>query len=156
MGEVFEGRCHCGAVRFEVELAGGLGTPERCNCSMCEKRGSVTLRASASELKVVKGYDFLRVYTFGTHSTKHFFCAKCGVHTHHEVRTNTRQIAVNAACLEGLSPFDFEVVPVVDGASMSDEAVNVIEPPAVGVVTFAPDFGDSTTSDDFFEERAKG
>lgn len=156
MAEVFEGRCHCGAVRFEAELAGGLGTPQRCNCSYCQLRGSVTLRAIASELKVVKGYDVLRVYTFGSHSTKHFFCAKCGIHTHHELRTNSRQMAVNAACLEGLGPFDFEVVPVVDGASLSDESITVIEPPAVGVVTFAPDFGDTATSDEFFEEYSEG
>ena len=152
MGEVYEGRCHCGAVRFEAELIGGLGCPERCNCSYCQKRGSVTLKAEAASLKVVKGFDVLRVYTFGSHSTKHFFCARCGVHTHHEMRTNARTVAVNAACLQGLSPFDFEVVPVIDGASMPDESVPVSEPRQVGVVTYAPDFGaseDDEADDDY-------
>lgn len=140
MAEFFEGRCHCGAVRFEVELLGSLATAQRCNCSYCSMRGSVTLAAKSTELKVVKGYDVLRVYTFGSHTAQHFFCARCGVHTHHQLRSNGKLVAVNAACLDGLGPFDFEVVPVLDGASLPEEAGPVREPAPVGTVTFAPDF----------------
>ncbi|MEM1379592.1 MAG: GFA family protein [Pseudomonadota bacterium] len=146
MADLFEGRCHCGAVRFEVELEGGLSSPQRSNCSYSLMHGAVTLSGTESSFKLLKGFDFLRVYTFGSHTAKQFFCAKCGTHTHHEVRHDPRLVAVNVACLEGLSPFDFEVVPVIDGARLPDEVIPVEEPPQVGSITYVPDFGDGTGS----------
>lgn len=142
MGEHFEGRCHCGAVRFEVELIGGLEGASRCNCSYCSMRGAVALSARTEDLKVYKGYDFLRVYTFGTHAAQHYFCGKCGIYTHHQRRSNPEHYGVNAAALEGLSPFDFEAVPVVDGQhhprDVSDHAVVK----RVGTLIYEPYFDD--------------
>jgi len=141
MSGPFEGRCHCGAVRFDIELQSGLESAQRCNCSYCSMTGAVTLQAQASDIDVVKGYDMLRVYTFGSHSAQHFFCAKCGVHTHHQLRQDTKLAAVNTACLEGLSPFDFEVVPVSDGAAMPEDGLLTEEPGVAGSITYDPAFG---------------
>lgn len=115
MSESFEGACHCGAVRFDVKLLGGLESATRCNCSYCRMRGAVALTANAADLKVRKGFETLRLYSFGTHTAKHYFCGTCGIYTHHQRRSNPKHVGVNAACLEGLSCFDFEVVPVIDG-----------------------------------------
>ena len=34
------GECHCGAVRFEVDLSDGFNTIRRCTCSFCRMRGA--------------------------------------------------------------------------------------------------------------------
>ncbi|HEX8435659.1 hypothetical protein, partial [Archangium sp.] len=37
------------------------------------------------------------------------------IYTHHQRRSNQAQYGVNVACLDGVSPFDFHEVPVIDG-----------------------------------------
>ena len=61
------------------------------------------------------GSDKLATYRFNTRTAEHHFCTNCGVYTHHKRRSNPYQLGVNVACLEGLSPFDFEEVSVYDG-----------------------------------------
>ena len=111
----FDGACHCGCVRFTVRLNTGLQNPVRCNCSYCRMKGAVILFASLENLSITEGEDQLSVYQFRTHSARHYFCSRCGIHTHHQRRFDPRQFAVNAACLSGVSPFDFTEVPVLDG-----------------------------------------
>ncbi|MBC2883928.1 GFA family protein [Ochrobactrum sp. CM-21-5] len=109
------GACHCGTVRFHVKLADGLHSARRCTCSYCRMRGAIAVSADLDGLKILEGEEALSLYTFNTGVAKHFFCSKCGIYTHHQRRSNPRQFGVNAACLEGISPFDFKVVPVNDG-----------------------------------------
>ena len=78
-------------------------------------RGAVAVSAELDGLEVTEGEDVLATYTFNTGTAKHHFCSKCGIYTHHQRRSNPRQYGVNVACLEGLSPFDLEEVPVLDG-----------------------------------------
>ena len=110
-----KGACHCHAVEFEVTLVDGLKTARRCTCSMCRMRGGVAVTAKVGDLKITKGADKLTLYQFNTNTAKHYFCAACGIYTHHQRRSNTDEFGVNAACLEGVSPFDFAEVPVYDG-----------------------------------------
>ena len=109
--------CHCGAVRFTVKLTDGLRTARRCNCSFCRMRGAVALSAKLEDIHITQGAEILTCYQFNTGSAKHYFCASCGIYTHHQRRSNPQQYGVNAACLEGLSPFDFPEVPVLDGTN---------------------------------------
>jgi len=110
------GSCHCGAVRFHVRLTNGLHTVRRCNCSYCRMRGAVAVSADIDGIRIISGADDLTTYQFNTRTAKHYFCSKCGIYTHHQRRSNTSQYGVNVACLEGISPFDFEEVRVTDGA----------------------------------------
>ena len=110
-----DGSCHCGAVRFEVRLADGLETARRCDCSYCSARGAVAVTAMREDLTVTEGADRLTLYQFGTRTAEHYFCSVCGIHTHHRRRSNPDELGVNVACLEGLSPFDFDRVVVNDG-----------------------------------------
>lgn len=110
-----DGACHCGTVRFRVRLTDGLRSARRCNCSFCRMRGAVAVSASLDGLELLAGEDALGVYRFNTQTASHFFCSICGIYTHHRRRSNPRQYGINAACLEGVSPFDFTEVPVVDG-----------------------------------------
>ncbi len=110
-----KGKCHCGSVQFEAVLVNGLNTASRCTCSMCRMRGAVAVTAKVGDLKITQGQDKLTLYQFNTHTAKHYFCSGCGIYTHHQRRSNPDQFSVNVACLEGVSPFDFEEVPVFDG-----------------------------------------
>ncbi len=110
-----KGACHCGSVQFEVTLLDGLNTARRCTCSMCRMRGAVAVSANLKDLKILKGEDKLTEYQFNTKTAKHYFCSVCGIYTHHQRRSNPEHFGVNVACLEGLSPFDFEEVIVIDG-----------------------------------------
>lgn len=112
---VRNGSCHCGTVRFRVRLWGGLAEARRCDCSLCRMRGAVALTARRGDLEVIAGEDRLTRYQFNTKVAEHFFCSVCGIYTHHHRRSNPNEIGINAACLEGVSPFDFECVPVNDG-----------------------------------------
>ncbi|MDD3798391.1 MAG: GFA family protein [Novosphingobium sp.] len=112
-----DGACHCGTVRFHVHLSDGLNTARRCTCSYCRMRGAVAVSAELGGLVVTAGEEALTEYRFGTGQARHYFCSKCGIYTHHQRRSNPNQYGVNVACLEGLSPFDFEEVVVLDGTA---------------------------------------
>ena len=109
------GACHCGTVKFRVRLAEGLRSARRCNCSICRMRGAVAVTAETGALEILQGADALTLYQFNTGTAKHYFCARCGVYTHHQRRSNPRELGVNVACLENVSPFDFGEILVNDG-----------------------------------------
>ena len=109
------GACHCGGVRFHVRLTDGLHTARRCTCSYCRMRGAVAVSAELADLQITAGEDLLARYRFGTMQAEHYFCRQCGIYTHHRRRSNAGQYGVNVACLDGISPFDFAEVPVLDG-----------------------------------------
>ena len=110
----FHGRCHCGAVQFEVRLSDGIATARRCDCSLCARRGAVAVLAPLDGMTYLAGEDRLTLYQFGTMTAEHYFCPVCGIYTHHRRRSNPNEIGVNLACLDGCTPFLPEV-PVRDG-----------------------------------------
>jgi hypothetical protein len=109
------GACHCGTVRFRVRLKNGLHDARRCNCSYCSMRGAVAVTAELSGIEITSGQEALTLYQFNTHQAKHYFCSRCGIYTHHQRRSTPNELGINAACLEGISPFDFREVPVNEG-----------------------------------------
>ncbi|QFY76193.1 GFA family protein [Alcaligenes faecalis] len=114
---VHKAACHCGAVRFNVKLTDGLRSARRCNCSYCRMRGAVAVSANLADIQVEQGQDALTLYQFNTGQARHYFCSHCGIYTFHQRRSNPEQYGVNVACIEGMSPFDFEEVPVSEGRS---------------------------------------
>jgi hypothetical protein len=52
---VYKGRCHCGAVQFEVrtELEGLV----RCNCSLCARRSAVMHYVAPSDFTLIRGEE---------------------------------------------------------------------------------------------------
>lgn len=110
-----KGACHCGAVQFEVTLTKGFASARRCNCSLCRMRGAVALTSTQDNFRVTEGADKLATYRFNTGTAEHHFCTVCGIYTHHKRRSNPQELGINAACLAGVSPFDFREVTVLDG-----------------------------------------
>lgn len=115
------GRCHCGAVRFEAALDGDLASIRRCTCSYCRMRGAVVVMARPGGVRILEGAEALTTYRFHTRAAQHFFCSRCGVYTHHQRRSDPNVHAVNVACLDGVSPFDFPEVPVMDGVNHTND-----------------------------------
>jgi hypothetical protein len=109
------GSCHCGAVKFTTTLTEGFASARRCTCSICRMRGAVAVTSTPEQFHITQGEDKLATYRFNTMSAEHHFCSLCGIYTHHKRRSNPHQLGVNVACLEGVSPFDFQEVVVFDG-----------------------------------------
>jgi hypothetical protein len=135
-----KGSCHCGAVKFTAELPRGLASARRCTCSICRMRGAVAVTGSIDGFRITEGEDKLATYRFNTGVAEHHFCSVCGIHTHHKRRSAPDQLGVNVACLEGVSPFDFEQLVVYDGSRHpSDNAEHKTY--VAGVLRFEPASG---------------
>lgn len=134
--DVRTGGCHCGAVRFTVKLTDGFNTARRCTCSYCRMRGAVAVSAGVGGITFTSGEDHLSRYRFNTGSAQHFFCSTCGIYTHHQRRSNPQEYGVNVACLEGVSPFDFLEVPVLDGVNHPNDTGGPAR--RAGVLRFEP------------------
>lgn len=132
-----DGSCHCGTVRFTVTLTQGFASARRCTCSICRMRGAVAVTSTPQDFRITHGEDKLATYRFNTMTAEHHFCSVCGIYTHHKRRSNPNQLGVNVACLEGVSPFDFEEVVVYDGQRHpGDNATHTTY--AAGVLRFEP------------------
>jgi len=73
------GGCHCGAVRYEVDLdlaAGGA----MCNCTICAKLSGVTTPVKPAAFRLLSGEANLASYEWGSKSGQRKFCKTCGVH----------------------------------------------------------------------------
>ena len=124
MTSLLAARCHCGAIRFNVELIDGFSGVRRCNCSFCRMRGAVVVPARLPELEQLRQNPQLTEYRFNTRAVAHYFCATCGIYTFHQRRSNPQQYGVNVACLAGVSPFDFATVAVSDGINHPQDGGN--------------------------------
>jgi hypothetical protein len=93
------GGCHCGRVRFEVTAPARIEVLE-CDCSVCSKVGYLHLIVDDAQFKLLQGEDSLSLYTFNTHTAKHFFCSVCGVKSFYKPRSRPDGISVNVRCIE--------------------------------------------------------
>jgi hypothetical protein len=112
----YKGSCHCGRVTFEVE--GTIESALACNCSMCERKGSLLWFVPRDKMKLKTAESALSTYTFNKHVIKHRFCANCGIHPFGEGvdPKGNATAAINIRCLEGI---DLDSIPVkhFDGRS---------------------------------------
>tara|TARA_B100001123_G_C14669563_1_gene772982 strand:- start:130 stop:498 length:369 start_codon:yes stop_codon:yes gene_type:complete len=110
--------CHCAEVELEVKLPkSGFEKLLRCNCSLCKRKGYIMTMVGPDDVKIVKGQNILKLYQYHTKTAKHYFCSKCGIHTHANPRMNPKIYSINVACIEGIKPFELENVNVNDGAN---------------------------------------
>jgi hypothetical protein len=68
-----------------------------------------------ANLSIVKGQELLSLYKWGTQVAEHYFCSRCGIHTHHRRRSNPAEYGVNIACVEGVKALEFGDVPIGNG-----------------------------------------
>ena len=105
----YQGSCHCGQTRFEVE--GELTGAMACNCSMCRRKGTLMWFVGSEQLRLHTPDDTLATYLFNRHVIRHRFCPVCGIHPFGEGTdpAGRAMAAVNIRCLDGV---DLDAVPV--------------------------------------------
>ncbi|MFT3699660.1 MAG: GFA family protein [Kofleriaceae bacterium] len=105
----YTGSCHCGEVKYKVELE--LGEVISCNCSMCGKSGTLLTFAPVDKFELISGEDSLTPYQFNKHIIMHNFCKTCGIKSFARGKKpdGTPMVAINARCLDGVDVFDLKV-----------------------------------------------
>lgn len=106
---IYQGSCHCGQVAYEVEgdILGALA----CNCSMCQRKGSLLWFVPRAQFRLRTPEDAAATYTFNKHVIKHRFCPTCGIHPYAEGGDpkGNPMAAINLRCIEGI---DLDAIPV--------------------------------------------
>ncbi|MEK2647061.1 GFA family protein [Bdellovibrio sp. BCCA] len=98
-----QGSCHCGAVKFEVDA--DLKEGITCNCSICNRKGTILAFVPDSAFRLISGGDSLTDYQFGKKSIHHTFCKVCGVTAFASGKMPTGEPikAINLRCVEDLA-----------------------------------------------------
>ncbi len=113
----YKGSCHCGRIAFEVdgEITGAVA----CNCSICQRKGSLLWFVPRSDFRLLTPEAEASSYTFNKHAIRHRFCPVCGMNPYADGtdRKGNAIAAVNIRCLEGI---DLATIPVqhYDGRSL--------------------------------------
>jgi hypothetical protein len=100
MERIWQGGCHCGAVRFEV--VADIHEVIDCNCSICTKKGFLHLIVEPEKFRLLRGEEALVTYRFNTGTARHTFCGICGIHAFYTPRSHPDKVDVNVRCLEGI------------------------------------------------------
>lgn len=105
----YKASCHCGrvALEFEAELQPALA----CNCSICQRKGSLLWFLPRAQVRLLTPEDAASTYLFNKHLIRHRFCPTCGMHPYAEGvdPQGNRMAAINVRCIEDI---DLAAVPV--------------------------------------------
>lgn len=73
----YEGSCHCGRVRFEVDAE--IDHVRVCDCSICRRRGALIHRVPKDNLRLLTSWANLSLYRWGSRTAEDYFCPTCGI-----------------------------------------------------------------------------
>lgn len=112
--KTYHGSCHCGALRFEVDLDLAEGTG-KCNCTSCMKRRWWSASVKPEAFRALSGEDMLSAnQPDGRASTS--FCTICGVTPFARIAAaewnDGASVSVNVACLDDVTPEELIAAPV--------------------------------------------
>ena len=107
MKRTYTGSCHCGDVRFEVDV--DLDHVRVCDCSICRKRGALIHRVAESDLRIETPLEDMSLYQWNTKVAKDYFCSRCGILPFRRPRTAPDMWAVNVRCLDGV---ELQSIPI--------------------------------------------
>jgi hypothetical protein len=117
----YRGGCHCGALRFEVDLDLAAGTA-KCNCSYCAKSRFWLARVEPSDLRALGEATDYRGRNPVAH---HFFCPRCGVHVYDRVDAPNMlgrpYVNVSVVCLDDVSVDELVAAPVRYGDGLHND-----------------------------------
>jgi hypothetical protein len=122
------GSCHCGDVKFAVEM--DARTASKCNCTICTKTASTNGIVKPEAFTLLSDPAKLSTYEWGGKTGTRYFCKSCGVHAFG--RGNLPEIggayvSVNLNCLDDIDVATVKLV-YFDGRHNNWEA-GVRDPP---------------------------
>jgi hypothetical protein len=106
MKQTYRGSCHCGEVKFEVDM--DLDHVRDCDCTLCRKRGALNHRVGDSDIRIETPLENLTLYQWHTKTAKDYFCPTCGIQPFRRPRTAPDTWAVNVRCLDDV---DLDTIP---------------------------------------------
>jgi hypothetical protein len=100
----YHGGCQCGSVAYEVDV--DLDNTITCNCSRCQKLGSVLAFTPRGQFELKSGEESLTEYLFNKKHIRHLFCKTCGIQSFAfgAMPDGSPIAAVNVNWLEGVDP----------------------------------------------------
>lgn len=104
------GGCHCGTVRFEIEVEPPFSLLD-CNCSICTRSGFLHLIVARRQFALLSGSDSISTYRFGTGAAAHLFCKVCGIKSFYQPRSHPEGWSVNFRCLDDVGTMAVNIVP---------------------------------------------
>ncbi len=119
------GGCHCGAVRFEADVARSVRLLA-CNCSMCAKTGFLHLIVPHSQFRLLSGERNLASYRFGTGAAEHLFCRTCGIRSFYQPRSHPDAWSVDFRCLDDAHGLEADVEQF-DGRNWESARTSLID-----------------------------
>jgi hypothetical protein len=113
----YQGSCHCGNVRFQVET--DLSSVISCNCSICSRAGYLLTFVPEGQFELLAGEGAQSDYQFNRKNIHHLFCKTCGVRSfgHGKGPDGAAMYAVNVRTLDGVD-LDALKVQKVDGKKL--------------------------------------
>lgn len=117
----YEGSCHCGRVRFEVDV--DLDHLRSCDCSICLMRGALIHRVAEEHFRLLTPLEDLTLYRWHTRTARDYFCPVCGILPFRRPRQPTQEEtiqafpafsgwSVNVRCLAGVRLDSIPVKPI--------------------------------------------
>ncbi len=96
-----KGSCHCGRVKFEVEVPDTVNV-SRCNCSICNRLGALWAYYDEGNVEVTVGVKTKSTYSWGEKTMLFHRCNECGCTTHYTAAEDDGRelIAVNCRMAE--------------------------------------------------------
>jgi len=123
MKKTYEGSCHCGRFRFEVDV--DIDHVRVCDCSICHKRGALIHRVPREDVRLITPLSELTLYQWGTRTAEDYFCPVCGIlplrrprvrdPSEKDRRRGAKSFdgwAVNTRCLAGFDPSSVPQKPI--------------------------------------------
>jgi len=114
MRKTYSGGCHCGALRFEVDVNIGAGTV-KCNCSFCAKTRAWSVKVTPGAFRLLQGADEIADYQFGAKISHHLFCRRCGIRPFERIDLAPPRLPyynIALVCLEGVDVNELMDAPV--------------------------------------------
>ena len=106
MKQTYHGSCHCGAVRFQVDIDFTQGTG-KCNCTICTKTRNWSAMVKPEDFRLLSGEGALSDYQFNSKQGHHLFCRHCGVRTFERgyvEQVGGHYVSIKVASLDDVDP----------------------------------------------------